>query len=293
MANVAAHLILGGRPEPFLGALLASLEGVVQRVIVNDNAADASMHALALESAWCARDGALVVDRTPFSDFSSARNICLELHRKYGAGEWVAFVDADDVHGREARTIASHLDRVPEKILAVDGYNWHFFQAFDLYTSIERRMMFFRFDPALRWVGKVHERLVGCADVRTVLPYVYPHYGHVLPVRRFAEKGRHYSSLGQPGEVVPEEELDHLESGIFFAEFWSKLLRFRGKHPEVAAAAIATLRAELAQQERVAHEMVRASQTLAVRIQNALRQANYNQRWVSRWLNPLAWQLLR
>jgi len=291
--RVAAHLILGSRAEPFLAALLASVEGVVQCVIVNDNAADAATHRDALESSWCARAGALIVDRTPFADFSSARNICLDLHHAREAGEWVAFVDADDVHRTIAKRIASHLDRVPENIFAVDGYNWHFFQAFDLYTSIERRMMFFRFHPQLRWEGKVHERLTGYSGGRTALPYVYPHYGHVLPVRRFAEKGRHYQSLGQHGEIVPEAELDRLEEATFFAEFWPKLLRYRGRHPQAALATISELHVQLAEQERIAHELVRDSQNATVRLSNALRQANYNQRWIGRWLNPLAWQLLR
>lgn len=293
MARVAAHLIVGSRVEPFLGALLASLEGVVQRVIVNDNAPDPSTHRDALENSWCGRTGALLVDRTPFTDFSSARNVCLDLHRAHDAGDWIAFVDADDVHDARARTISARLDRAGESVFAVDGYNWHFFQSFDFYTSIERRMMFFRFNPQLRWEGKVHERLIGYSGSRIALPYVYPHYGHVLPARRFAEKGRHYSSLGQHGETVPEEELDRLESATFFAEFWPKLLHYRGRHPQAAAPAIAALRTELGAQERIARELVKQSQTPAIRMRNLLRQANYNQRWIGRWLNPQAWRLMR
>lgn len=293
MARVAAHLIIGSRPEPFLGALLASLEGVVQRVIVNDNARDPSTHRDALQTSWCARDGALTVDRTPFTDFSSARNVCLDLHRAHDAGDWVAFVDADDVHDTRARKVSANLDNVAESVFALDGYNWHFFQAFDLYTSIERRMMFFRFNPELRWEGKVHERLTGYSGSRIALPYVYPHYGHVLPARRFAEKGRHYSSLGQHGETVPEDELDRLEAATFFAGFWPNLLHYRGRHPQVASTAIAALGVELAGQERIAHDLVKQTQTPAIRLRNLLRQANYNQRWMGRWLNPQAWRLVR
>ncbi len=64
--RVAAHLILGPREEPFLGAMLESIDGVAETLIVNDNAPDPSPHAQTLAAAPSRRRARLVVDRTPF-----------------------------------------------------------------------------------------------------------------------------------------------------------------------------------------------------------------------------------
>lgn len=291
MSRVAAHLILGPHEEPFLGPLLASLEGVADSAIVNDNGPEPSPHAAALAASAFARDGRLVVDRTPFVDFAHARNVCLRLHAERAAGDWVAFVDADEIHGGAVRAIASRLDEVPAAYDFVDGYTWHFFQSFDWYTSIERRMAFFRFRPGVRWEGAVHERLVGLAGRRVVLPYVYGHYGHVLPPRRHAEKGRLYSSLGAPGSVLREDELDAFDVAAYFAAYYPRLLRFRGRHPAAGAEAIARLRAALAAHHALTDRIARA-QPLAVQVRNVVRRANYEQRWRGRALNPLARRLV-
>ncbi len=144
------------------------------------------------------------------------------------------FVDADEVHAPGIDAIANRLDRVPSGCDFVDGYTWHFFASFDYYTSIERRMMFFRFRAGLQWEGSVHERLHGLSGTRIALPYVYAHYGHTLEPRRHAEKGRHYSSLGAPGNVLREDELDAFDVKRYFKPVWPRLLRFRGEHPVAA-----------------------------------------------------------
>jgi hypothetical protein len=290
--RVAAHLILGPRDEPFLGALLASLEGSVQSVIVNDNAPDPSPHARTLAESAFAANRTLVVDRTPFVDFSSARNICLRLHRERDAGAWVAFVDADEVHGVAVARIAANLDRVPGGVAFVDGYTWHFFQSPDWYTSIERRMAFFRFGPEVRWEGSVHEHLHGIDGGRIALPYVYGHYGHVLSPRRHAEKGRLYSSLGQAGEIVAADALDTIDPATYFADKWPILLPFHGEHPPAVLPTLARLRVELADQFARADALVRAKQPWWRRARNALESANYDVRWRGRGLDPLARSLM-
>ncbi|MBV8489693.1 MAG: hypothetical protein JO199_04110, partial [Candidatus Eremiobacteraeota bacterium] len=188
--GIAAHLILGPREEPFLAALLESLAPFATSLVVNDNAPDPSPHANALGQSVFAERGRAFVDRTPFEGFASARNVCLRLHAERCSERWVAFVDADEVHGQPAARIARNLQHVPATCDRVDAYTWHFFGSFDYYTSIERRMMFFKFGPQLRWEGTVHERLVGLDGRCIVLPYVYGHYGHTLQPRRHAEKGR-------------------------------------------------------------------------------------------------------
>ena len=160
--------------------------------------------------------GRLVVDRTPFAGFAAARNVCMRLHERRDAGDWVAFMDADEVHDSTDAAIAANLHGVPPEYAFVDAYTWHFFQSFDHYTSIERRMMFFRFRARPAWEAPVHERLVGIDGRRVALPYVYAHYGHTLEPRRHAEKGRHYSSLGAPGGVLPEEQLADFDVVEYF-----------------------------------------------------------------------------
>lgn len=291
--RIAAHLIVGPRDEPFLPALLESIGGAVDALVVNDNSTGISPHEEALRSSWFGRNERLFVDRTPFTDFSSARNRCLDLHARIGAGPWAAFVDADEVHGEAFGRIARNVDALPQAYDFIDAYTWHFFQSFDLYTSIERRMAFFRMKPGARWEGAVHERLTGLNGRRLALPYVYAHYGHVLPPRRHAEKGRQYSSLGQSGQVVPAEELDAIDPAIYFRSLWPIVLRFTAEHPPAARAAIAKLSAEYAREQERAADYARAAQSPLLRARNAAFKLNYEQRWRSRYLNPLARRLLR
>jgi hypothetical protein len=291
-SKIAAHLIIGPREEPFLAALLESLEPAVETLIVNDNGPDPSPHGATLAASAFAKRGTLIVDRTPFSSFSEARNVCMRLHAQHVGAPWIAFVDADEVHGELVRRIASRLDVVPPAVGAVDAYTWHFFGSFDWYTSIERRMMFFRFGEDVKWVNPVHEQLVGLPPKRIVLPYVYAHYGHTLEVRRHAEKGRHYSHLGAPGEILREDELDAIDVRRYYAEYFPRLLRFRGQHPPAARATIERLRANLAPLYRLTDEMAR-SQPLPVKVRNLVRAANYEQRWRLRVLDPLARALVR
>ncbi len=289
--SVAAHLILGRSEEPFLPALLSSLEGAASMLIVNDNAPDPSPHAQPLAESSFGRERRLVVDRTPFSGFAAARNVCLRLHAEHDAGDWVAFVDADEVHGSQVRQVAANLGELPEGIAYVDGYTWHFFQSFDWYTSIERRMMFFRFDRNARWEGRVHEHLLGLDGARIALPYVYAHYGHTLEPRRHAEKGRLYSSLGAEGNVLREEELASFDVAQYFLPVYHRVMRFHGAHPPAARETIARLRPRLQGYHDLTDRIARA-QRLPVKARNVLRRLNYELRWRGRALSPLARKLL-
>jgi hypothetical protein len=285
--SIAAHLILGPRGEPFLEAMLESISGSVTALIVNDNAPSPSPHTAALAASRFGREGRLVIGHTEFSGFADARNACLRLHAEHAAGDWVAFVDADEVHGERFARIAERIDRVPAAYDFVDGYTWHFFASFDYYTSIERRMMFFRFGPRLRWEGAVHEQLRGQTGRRVALPYVYAHYGHTLQPRRHAEKARQYSSLGAPGDVLREDELDDFDVARYYAPVYPRLLRFSGAHPVAARATVERLRRELAAEHRLTREIV-ARQPARTKIRNVARKLNYEMRWRSRVLDPLA-----
>lgn len=289
--GVAAHLIVGSREEPFLGAMLDSIGDVASLLIVNDNAPEPSPHAATLGESRFGREGRIVVDRTPFTTFSAARNVCMRLHAERSDARWVAFVDADEVHGPAIQRIAAHLDRVPAAYDFVDGYTWHFFGSFDYYTSIERRMMFFRYRPGLRWEGAVHEKLVGLSGRRIALPYLYAHYGHTLEPRRHAEKGRHYSSLGAPGNVLREEELGSFDVVRYYAPVYPRLLHFSGRPAAAAQAAVDRLSPALRPHHELTERVVRA-QPPGVKLRNLIRKLNYEARWRLRRLDPLARLLL-
>jgi hypothetical protein len=276
-----------------LEALLSSLAGAVDGLIVNDNAPDPSPHSAILARSAFAQAGTIVVDRSPWIDFSHARNRCLELHARAGAAPWVAFVDSDEVHGERFAHITAHARTIPADVDVIEGYTWHFFQSFDWYQSIERRMSLFRFTPAVRWSGRVHERIEGLAGKRVVVPYVYAHYGNVLPARRQAEKGRQYSALGAPGLIAREDQLDSIDAATFYpADLWALPLRFTGVHPPAARPAIAELRARYAQAFAQTERLIRAHQPPRRRVENALMKLNYEQRWRLRALDPLAQRLV-
>lgn len=290
LPDIAAHLILGSREEPFLGAMLDSIAGVPAILLVNDNGPDPSPHASVLESSRFGREGRLVVDRTPFGGFAEARNVCLRLHAERSDAGWVAFVDADEVHGPGIRPIAARLDEIPPDYDFLDGYTWHFFASFEYYTSIERRMMFFRYRPELQWNGAVHERLTGLAGKRVVLPYVYAHYGHTLEPRRHAEKGRQYSLLGAPGNVLREEELEDFDVVRYFAPVYPRLLRFTGEHAHVVQMTLNSLRPNLRLHHETTKNVVK-SLPQTVKLRNFVRKLNYELRWRSRIASSIARRL--
>jgi hypothetical protein len=290
---IAAHMIVGRNEESFLPALLRSLENVVDRVVVNDNGEDpGGPNARALAASAFARRGDLVIDRAPFVDFATARNRTLRLHRELGLGEWAAFVDADEVHRPIAATIARNLGCLPPEIAIVDGYTRHYFQSFRLYTSIERRMSFFRVTPELHWTGRVHERLTGVAGKHLAIPYVYDHYGALFSMHRQAAKGRQYSSLGQAGPTVAEEDEPAVRVVDYFHSLWPLVLRYHGDHSE----AVADLRAALERTER--ERFLWSEHTAAqfqpphVRAANLVRRANFEYRWRGRALDPRAQRLM-
>lgn len=291
-SRVAAHLILGPREEPFLSALLESLHGACDSVLVNDNSTEPSPHAQALAGSRFAREGRLIVDRTPFTDFSAARNVCIRMHQERDAGEWMLFVDADEVHGPAVARVARNLQRVPPDVDFVDAYTWHFFQSFRWYRSIERAKMFIRATPGMHWTGIVHEKLQGPSGKRLALPYVFGHYGWVLPIERQAAKERLYAQLGRPGKMLPPEELEAPDMERSFREEWKTVLRFHGAHPPAAHPAISQLQETLAPQFQAVERIVPRYQKLPQRVHNALMQLNYEQRWRLRALSPQARALL-
>ncbi|MFN2448995.1 MAG: glycosyltransferase [Candidatus Baltobacteraceae bacterium] len=291
--RVAAHLIVGPREEPFLGALCESLKDACDFLLVNDNSPEPSPHAAVLAQSALGTSGRLVVDRTPFANFAAARNVCLRLHREHDAGDWVIAVDADDVHSERVAVIARNLRFVPEDVDFVDGYIRHFFQSFDWYMSIDRHRSFFRFAPELRWERSVHEQLTGLPGKRLALPYVYSHYGWVVPAQLHADKLRQYQGLGAPEETL-DSTLARVRTGSYvsFSKRWGSAIRFASAHPPAARATIARIRLERGPEFEQVEALIHAHQSFPVRARNALMRWNYEMRWRGRALNPLARRLL-
>jgi glycosyltransferase involved in cell wall biosynthesis len=271
--------------------MLESIADAANLLVVNDNSSGESPHEAVLAASRFGMEGRLIVDRTPFDGFGAARNVCLRLHAQRAAGDWVMFVDADEVLGPQVGTIAARLPLVPPGYDFVDGYTWHFFASFDYYTSIERRMMFFRYRAGLKWEGAVHERLTGLSGKRLALPYLYGHYGHTLEPRRHAEKGRHYSSLGAPGEVLPEDRLGDFDVSGYFRPVYPRLLRFAGKHPPEAQKMLELLAPRLRREHELTQKNVNL-QGVSVKVSNVLRRCYYEVRWRSRFMEPLSRRLM-
>jgi hypothetical protein len=292
--NVAAHLIVGGREEPFLPALLDSLEGVADLLLVNDNASEPDgPNARVLAGSAFAQRGALIVDRAPFTSFSAARNRVLDLHRTHAPKAWAAFVDADDVHRPVARCIARNLDRLDAGIARVDGYTRHYLQSFRWVIAVDRRLAFFRVTPDVRWDGDVHERLTGLSGRALVLPYVYDHYGWVLPMERQAAKGRQYASLGQAGTTHSPESVAQADPATFFSDQWPDAMPYSGPQPPAVAAVRAMLEARDGATYAAAEGIIAQRHGWQRRLFNTFRRLNYAYRWRARALDPLARRTMR
>jgi hypothetical protein len=291
--RIAAHLIVGARPERFLASSLASLEGVADILLVNENSGLAqSENRRVLEESSFARRGTLFIDPAPFVDFATARNRVLELHRRHANGAWVAFIDADEVHRPLARRIASRLHALPETIATVDGYVRHYLRSFRWYTSIDRRISFFRVSPGLRWEGTVHEHLVGIEGASLAIPYVYDHYGWLLPVREHAEKGRQYSALGAGGGTISDARAARIDERDYYAPMFPRAIRYHGATNPTIAALQQGMERELAATFSRTDAFVATAQPPLVRAQNAMMALVYGYRWRGRMLFSTARRLV-
>jgi len=272
--GIVAHLIVGARPEPYLEAVLASIAGVCDHAVVNENSGDASPVNLPVISASAlAASGRLTLLRTTFQDFSSARNACIDATPPAFRDGWVLFVDADEVHGDELLRMAALLPRLARRVDALDGYSRHFIGSFSWWRTIERRLCFFRFGSQRGWTGAVHERLGGLEE-RAVVPAVWFHYGHVVPPAREWEKSLQYSALGQQGWTPEPSDLTAPSPQRVWRRHLREVLPYRGEHPAAVLSTIAALsqawRETFAQVDAVA-----AKRPLRDRLAAQLRAMNY------------------
>jgi hypothetical protein len=239
--TIACALCVGASPEPYLAAALEAVKDAVDVLAVNDNSGLARSDNLAtLENSAFGRRGALHVRAHPFVDFADMRNRAFAALRDLPAPpDWVLFLDADEVHGEQIRYIARQiLPALGPQIGNLDAYTYHFWGTPRWITDIARRFVFYRYAPDLQWTGAVHEKIVNLRGGSFVVPYVYHHYGNVLPPALLARKHGRYFELGNP-VPRPASEAQATDE-IYLAR--ARLLRpYRRAHPAAARATLATL----------------------------------------------------
>ncbi len=271
--TIACALSVGAAREPYLAAALASIAGVVDLLVVNDNSGLArSENVAVLEASAFAERGALRIERHPFVDFADMRNKAFApLAALAEPPDWLLFLDADEVHGEHVRAIAREiLPRLGPATGELDGYTYHFFGTFGWLTDVARRSMFYRFSRGLRWSNAVHEQLSGVNGKAVVLPYVYHHYGNVLPPRALVAKHLRYYELGNPVPQPPA--LDDATLEVYLAKA-ADVRPFHGKHPAAARPTLAELERTYAGDFAAIDAGFRARRTPVLRAGAALRAA--------------------
>jgi hypothetical protein len=232
--TIACALCVGAAREPYLDPALAAIARVVDDLYVNDNSGLArSDNVATLERSAFAERGALRIARNRFVDFADMRN----------------------------RAFAS-----------VDAYTYHLYGTFDWMTDVARRFCFYRYSPDLRWVNAIHEKIEGLHGEVRVLPYVYHHYGNVIPPAALARKYRAYYALGNPVAAPPPDED---AAGItMFVKRAADVRPYRADHPRVVRATLAALEVEFAGDFARIDAGFREGRTPAMRVAAAVRGTN-------------------
>ncbi len=270
--GIIAHLIVGRKPEQYLGAVLESIADVCDHVVINDNSGQTrSQNSLVVLDSRIAHSGGLTLVRSSFTDFATARNCCLDATPSQFANAWCLFVDADEVHGEELSTMAALLPHLPDDVQAVDGYSRFFVGSFSWWTELQRTRCFIRLSPTMRWSGKIHEQLAPVGR-RIALPAQWCQYGHVVLPHEEAEKSLLYASLG-PGRAPTEAQLSRANAASVWAHLLRRAHRFHGAHPPAMTAVIERLKLERAQLF-AAVDVLAGRRTRADSMRNALRQVN-------------------
>jgi hypothetical protein len=269
--TVACALCVGSARELYLGAALEAIAGAVDVLVVNDNSGLARNPNLeVLEASAFAARGALRVAPHPFVDFADMRNRAFaQLRALPEPPDWVLFLDADEIHGDQVRYVAREiLPRLSRTVGNVDAYTYHFFGTFGWITDVARRFVFYRYAPDLHWVNPVHEKIAGLRGTALVLPYVYHHYGNVVPPAMLARKHGRYFELGNPVPKPPGEREASLEMYLAKA---ADVRPYRGAHPAVARATLTRLAGEFAAEFSALEAGFRARRGSRERAAGALR----------------------
>jgi hypothetical protein len=268
---IACALCVGANPEPYLAATLASVAPFVDVLVVNDNSGLAENVNRSVVRASALGPRAHIFEHS-FRGFDAMRNDAFADLASIAQPDWILFLDADEVHGEQISAIArTVLPKLPRSVGEVDGYTYHFWGTFDWISDIARRMMFYRFDPGLRWEHSVHEKLRGIPGKAIVLPYIYHHYGNVLPPSLLAAKYQRYFEFGNP---VPPPPAPSEATIAMYVDKAAHVRPFRGAHPAAARDTITHLRSEYAADLAAIDEGLRAHRTGATRLRNGIAGAN-------------------
>jgi len=272
--TVACVLCVGAAPELYLTAALRAIADAVDVLVVNDNSGvPCSENRAVLAASTFAARNALCLEAHPFVDFADMRNRAFaQLGALASPPDWVLFLDADEVHGEQMRYIAREiLPRIPPAVGEVDAYTYHFFGTYRWITDVARRSVFFRYHPDIRWVNRLHEKVVGVRGRALVLPYTYHHYGNVVPPALLARKHQQYFALGnrvprppEPATATPEIYLRNAAA----------VRPYHSGHPQAARPTLARLEAQFAHEFAALDTEFSARRGAATRAIGALHALN-------------------
>lgn len=224
-------MMMGRKPEPFLRACLDSIHGAVDLLVLNDNSQDPEgPNMVTVKEHALYGEGKIHVIPSEFKGFGYCRSLCLDYLKELNAPSlWVLYLDADEVHPPALRAMTRGIiPSLPENIGIVDGYKYEFFQSRNYFLFCDRRHnLFFRFNPDIRWEGKVHEKPVNLRGHRVAFPYRYFHYGYLISAAAIKEKWKLYSVLEEKSDSG--EDYDR-----YLRRDACRVLRFSGSHPAVA-----------------------------------------------------------
>ncbi len=196
--------------EAMLPGCLASVQGVVDQIVVCDTGSTDGTVALARAA------GATVVERAWDDDFSAARNAALAA----ATGDWILVLDADERLAPGAgEALRNALDGAPDcGLLPLHNASSLEASAQDVVRGVARlgepvllpRLL--KRTPELRWEGRVHESVAGWirAGDRRVGPVAAPivHLGNVPELRTELDKdGRNRRLLARAVQEAPEDSV--------------------------------------------------------------------------------------
>lgn len=285
--KLAANLIMGDRPEPFLPYCLESIREGVDLAVINDNSNNKENPNLAMvKNSTLYREGRVDLLYSDFKElggFAAARNLCLDRVKELqDKGDlplenlWILYLDCDEVHPPGfANFTGDFVANVPPRVGIVDGYMYQFILTFDYYTTLERRHnLFFRFHPEIRWERPVHETLVNLQGERIATGYTYNHYGYMLPPDDLMERWKLYDQFDGL-----DFNLDQVEKGEMLMEKSALSIPFAKEHPPGLGDYIREFNANLNPLSRKYLEKVEMERkNPGIFVKNLLRHINYEVR---------------
>lgn len=126
-----------------LGGCLASIEDVVDEIVLVDTGSQDDSVAIALDH------GARVIHHGWSGDFAEARNVGLEAAR----GEWVLYVDADE------RLTGADRDSMQKLLHGAREVAFRLLLRPDSHSTPYREHRLWRNDPRIRFAGRIHEKV--------------------------------------------------------------------------------------------------------------------------------------